>query len=123
MLLMKAEMIARLRLNNQLENVEQLAGIATAISHYGSRLAEFNVALLQFHIVGYGPMKEFHEVVALERLEHIQLASLEQRTYHLERRVLGGGTDESNHTALHSTEQRVLLRLAETMYFVDEEYR
>ena len=66
----------------------------------------------------YGSVDEFQQVVLLKRLEYIQLASRQQWTYHLERGVLGCGTYQRYYTLLYRSQQRVLLRLRETVYLV-----
>ena len=65
-------------------------------------------------------VEEFQEIILLQRLEDIELATAEQRTDDLKRRVLGGSTDEGDNTLLDGTQQGVLLRLGETMDLVDE---
>ena len=107
---------------HEFEYVEQFSGIAAAISHHGARLTQLYGAFLQVRVGVYHPLCQLHEVVLVERIEHIHLAAAEERTYDFERGVLGRGTYECHHSSLHSTEQRVLLRLREPVYFVDEEY-
>src|SRR5262249_22236979 len=46
----------------------------------------------------------------------------EQRGIYFERWVFGGGADQGDSTVLDGVQERVLLRLVEAMYFVDEEY-
>ena len=67
-------------------------------------------------------MKQSEEVVLVERLEHIHLTARQQRPYHLERWVFRRCAYQRDDSPLHRPEQRVLLRLAKTVYFVDEEY-
>ena len=74
------------------------------------------------HGVGLeGMVEQAEQVVAVERIEDIDLRATQQRTDDLERRVLGGGTYERDSALLHGAEQGVLLRLVEAMYLVDEQ--
>ena len=113
--------LCRLRLYHEFQNVQQLACIAAAISEHRSRLLQLDVQLRELGVGGNGAMQQCQQVVFLERLQHIELATREQRANHLERRVLCSGTDERDDTPLHSSQQRVLLRLRETVYLVDEQ--
>ena len=108
-------------LYHQLEDVEQLARVSPAIAKQGVGLADLDMALLELHVFGQGAMEQLQEVVFLQGLEHIELATREQGAYDLERGVLGGGSYERDVSALDSSQERVLLRLAEPMDFVDEE--
>ena len=112
-----------LRLHHQLQNVQQLTCIAAAVAQQRPRLLQLNLALRQLHILRDGPLQQLHQVGLLQRLQHVQLATRQQRTNHLKRRILRRGTNERHHTPLHSTQQRVLLRLRETVNLVDEQYR
>ena len=66
-------------------------------------------------------VKQLQEVVAVQRIEHIDLCAREQGAYHLKRRILGRRTDECHRAALHGAQQRVLLRLVEAVNLVDEQ--
>ena len=66
-------------------------------------------------------MEEGEQVVLVEALERVDLAAREERTDYLERRVFGRCSDERDGARLHGGEERVLLRLGETVYFIDEE--
>ena len=115
--------LCRLRLYHEFQNVEQLACIAAAVSEHRSRLLQLNVQLRELGVGGNGALQQGQQVVLLERLQHIELATREQRANHLERRVLRSGADERDDTPLYSSQQRVLLRLRETVYLVDEQNR
>ena len=56
-----------------------------------------------------------------ERFEAEERGPAQQRRVHLEERVLGGGADECEQTALHRRQQRVLLRLVEAVHLVEEQ--
>ena len=111
------------RFHYKLQDVEQLACVATAISENGASLLEHYLALAQFGVMGDCPLHEFHEVVVAKGLQHIELTAREQWADNLEGGVFGSGAYQSHHALLHSSEQGVLLALAETMDLVDEEYR
>ena len=67
-----------------------------------------------------GMIHELKQLGFVERLKYVDLATREERTYHLKRWVLGGRTDECDFTSFYSCQQRVLLRLGESMDFVDK---
>ena len=67
-----------------------------------------------------GAIKEFQKIILLQRLQDIELATAQQRTNHLKRRVLRGGANEGDNTLLHSPQEGVLLRLGETMDLIDK---
>ena len=69
--------------DNKLEDVEQLARVAAAVSQYRSRLLQPYVEFPQFRVIGYRTAQQLQQVVLLQRLQHIQLASGKQRPYHL----------------------------------------
>ena len=107
-------------LHHQLQNVEQLARVAATVAQQCVGLGETDVALAQFGVLGHGPVEQPEQVFFLQGLEHIELTAREQRAYHLEGGILGGGPDERHHALLHGPEQRVLLTFAEPVYLVDE---
>ena len=113
--------LAGLRLHHYLQYVEQFACIASAISHYGASLFQLDVELLQLGVSGYGTLQEFHQVVFLQWLQHIELTTGQERTDNLKRGILSGSTNEGDDASLHSPQQRILLRLGETVYLVNEE--
>ena len=114
-------LVAILRLDYKFENVEQLACVATAIAKHGAGFLQDDFPFLQLHIGLDGSVQQLQQVVLLQWLQHIELTAREQRAYHLERRILCRCPDERDDAFLNGTEERVLLRLAETMYLVDEE--
>ena len=110
-------------IDDQLEDVQQLAGVAAAVTQQGIRLVQVDMPFLQFRVLRHRPVEQRQQVVLLQRLKHIELAAGEQRPYHLERRVLRRRPDERHRPLLHGAEQRVLLRLGEAVDLVDEEDR
>ena len=113
--------IARLRLNNQLQDVQQLTRIAATESQQGVSLAQLDMTLLENHVGLDGTLQQLQQIVLLQRLQHIQLTARQQRTNHLERRILGRCTYQRHDAPFYSPEQRVLLRLRETVNLVDKQ--
>ena len=109
--------------HHQFQNVQQLPGISSRIAEHGIRLLQFDILFLQIDILGDGIVQQFEQVFLLQRLEHIELAPREQRTNDLERRILRCGSNQRHDSRLHSTQQRILLRLAETMDFINKKDR
>ena len=104
-----------------MQDIEQLTGVTTAVAHQGLGLGEAYVEFAEFLVGSDGAIEEFHEVVLLQGLKDVELATGEQRADDLKGGILRRSTDEGHDTSLHSTEQGVLLRLGETVYLVDEE--
>ena len=67
-----------------------------------------------------GTVEQFQEILLLQRLEHIELTAREQRAYHFERGILGSGTDKCDDAFLYGTQERILLRLGETVNLVNK---
>jgi len=107
--------------NHQFEDIQQLACIASRIPQHGIRLLQLDILLLQINVLFQGIVNKAEQIFLLQRLQHIELATRQQRTDDFEGRILGRSTDECHHTRLNSSQKRVLLRLAEAMDFVDEE--
>ena len=106
------------RFHHQFQDIEQFSGIATAEAEHRAGFLQLNLLLTEFHILGDGTLQESLQVVFFKRLEHIKLAAGEQRTDYLERRVLGGGTNQGDDAFLHGTEQGVLLTLGKAVNLV-----
>ena len=66
-------------------------------------------------------MQERQQVVLLQRLEHVELATRQQRADDLERGILSRGSYQRDDATLDGTKQRVLLRLREAVYLVNEQ--
>ena len=58
----------------------------------------------------------------IERLQLQHQRPRQQRRHHRERRVLRGRADQQHDPVLHGGEQRVLLRLGESVHLVDEQH-
>ena len=65
--------------------------------------------------------QQVDELLFLKRLEHINAAAREQCGDDFERWIFSGRADEANSAALDVGEESVLLRLIETMDFVNEQ--
>ncbi|EXI76543.1 MAG: hypothetical protein AW07_00491 [Candidatus Accumulibacter sp. SK-11] len=70
-----------------------------------------------------GPFEEFAHLVRRQRLQHVDRRPREQRRVEFERRILGRRTDERQQPTLDVRQEGILLRLVETMHFIDEEDR
>ena len=116
-------LIAGTRLNDKLQDVEQLACVATAIAQQGVGLLQLDIKLREFNVGCNCAVEQLQQVFLLQRFKNIQLTARQQRTYHLERWVLRRCTDKRDDAALHCSEQRILLRLAEPMDFIDKQNR
>ena len=68
-------------------------------------------------------VQQGEQIVLAQGLEHIYLTAAQQRCDNLKTRVLGSSTDQGDKSFFHSTEQTVLLRLAEAVDLVDEQDR
>ena len=77
--------------------------------------------LLENGVGSYGSVEQFQQIVFLERLEHVELTTGEQRANHLERGILGGSTNQRDNALLDSSQEGILLRLGETMNLVDKQ--
>ena len=110
------------RTHHQINDVEQLAPVATAILKEGGGLLHPDVALLEHEVLAESLVHQRAQVIVRQRLEHIHLTATEQRSDDLKRGILRRGTDKRHYAALHSREQRVLLTLAEAVNLVDKQY-
>ena len=79
-----------------------------------------NFAFSEFVIRSNGSLCQFHKVGTLERFENIYLAAGEEWSDNFERWIFGCSANKRNSTILNCTKQRILLRFAETVYFVDK---
>src|SRR4029077_5214551 len=70
-----------------------------------------------------GAAKDGHDLLALQSREHDHFRSREECRVHLERRILGGCTDENDVSGFNEWEKRVLLRFVEAVDLVDENDR
>ena len=111
----------RLGRDDQVEDVEQLSRVPTGVAHQRVGLPDLDRSLAQHHVLADRPTDERQQVFLFQRLQDIDLTTRKQRTDHLERRVLRRGPDERHHARLDGVQQRILLRLAEAVYLVDEE--
>ena len=104
----------------QFQNVEEFACVAAAVAQHCGSFAHFDVALAQFAVFVEHAVEQSQQVVVVKRIEHIYLAARKQRADNFERRVFGCRSDKGYRAVLHGSEQGVLLRFREAVYFVDE---
>ena len=69
------------------------------------------------------PGNHLLEFRCAQRLQHVHPGARQKRRVQLETRIFGRGTDKHDGALLHMRQKRILLRLIETMNFVDEKYR
>ena len=105
------------------QNIEQLARIAAREAEQRLRFAHVDPPLAQFGVGGDRTVEKPLQLGVLHRSQDVDLAAAQQRRNHLERRVFGRGAHERHDTLLDGTQQRILLRLVETVDFVDEQDR
>lgn len=80
--------------DHDVEDVEQLAGVAAREAEQGAGLVHLDLAGLQLGVGRKGPVEKRFEVRVLHRFEHIDLTAAQQRRDHLERWVFGRGADQ-----------------------------
>ncbi len=73
--------------------------------------------------VGERAVQERGDVRLPERLEHVHPGPGEQRAHDLERGILGRGAHEGERAVLQIRQERVLLRLVESMHLVQKKQR
>ena len=115
------EIIVGILTADEVENIQELAAVASCIAQKGAGLLHIDFSLRDDGVFLQDSLHQAKKVVVAEGLEGIDLATAQQGANHLERRVLGSGTDEGDDTTLDGIEQRILLRFREAMDFVDEE--
>ena len=115
--------IGRRTLHHYFEQVEQLAGIATAQGQQGVVFFEDDLFLLERGVLSQGLLHQATQGIRTQRLQHVHLAAREQGRNHLKRGVFGGGPNQRDSTVLHRAQQRILLGLAEAVNFINKQYR
>ena len=98
-----------IRVRHELEDVQQLACIASAEAQQGIGLAHLDGLLLQHDVFLQGSVHQLQQVVLPKGFQDVDGTPGEQRPDDLEGRVLRGGTNQGDYALLHGTEQRVLL--------------
>ena len=109
--------------HHDVENVEQLAGIAPREAEQRRGLLHLDLSFAQFGVLGQCAVEQFLQVGILQRLEDVDLTAAQQRGDYLERGVFRSGADQRDDPLLDGPEQRILLRLVEAVDLVDEEER
>ena len=115
------EIIVGILTADEVKDIQELAAVSSCITQQGAGLLHLDFSLRDDGVFLQDTFHQAQQVVVAKRLEGIDLATAQQGANHLERRVLGGGTDECDDTTLDGIEQRILLRFREAMDFVDEE--
>ncbi|EQD36798.1 glycine/D-amino acid oxidase, partial [mine drainage metagenome] len=73
--------------------------------------------------IGERRAQQAHQSRLLERLQHIHPRPRQQRAHHFERRILRRGADEGERTVLQIRQERVLLRLVESVHLIEKQDR
>ncbi len=115
--------VGRRALHHNFEQVEQLAGVAAAQGQQGVVFGQLHLFLAEHRVFGQRLLHQPAQGVGAQWLQHIHLAAREQRGDDLKRGVFGGGPNQRHGPVFHRAQQRVLLRLAEAVNFVDEQHR
>ena len=110
------------RLLQQVENIEQFAGIASAVTEQGLRLFHTHFATAEYFVVGKSAVKQGLQIGRFKWLQRINLRAGKQWPYYLKRRIFCRGTDQCHGAVFHGSEQAVLLAFAESVYFIDKKY-
>ena len=79
---------------NKLEDIQQLARVATGVTDEGSRFTEDDVFFFEDDIVRNGAIQKRQQVVFVQWFEYVDLTSRKERADHLERRILRRGADQ-----------------------------
>ena len=106
-----------------IDNVQQLAGVSSAETEQRPGLFDPHAPLPEHRVGSDGAIQQSLQIAVLHRLQHIDLTTRQQRRDHFERRIFGRRADQRNHALLDGAEQRILLRLVETVDFVDKQER
>ena len=104
---------------NLFKQVEQAAGIAVGQPDQARAGIFVEIQISQRPLAR--PVEQGAHLGLVERLQHIDRRPRQQGRIDLERRVFGRCTDEGEQAALDKRQKAVLLRLVETVDFIDEE--
>ena len=110
-------------IDHQFKDIEQFAGVASAVSDKSVRFLQGNIPLAKIIICGQRPVKQRFQVRPFQGFEHIDLATGKKRGNDLEGRILGGRPDKSDRSFLDGSEKGILLRFGEAMNLVDKQNR
>ena len=110
-------------LHHDFEQIEQLAGVAPRKGQQGMVLFQYHFFLLQGRVFGQGFLHEAAEGVRAQRLQYIHLAARKQGRDDFKGWILGGRANQRDGAVLYRAQQRILLRLAEPVNFINEQHR
>ena len=113
---------ARLGIDHQLKDVQELAPVSAGLAEQGLRLSYVDVSFLQNLILGDGFVEQYPEILHLQTLEDVYLASREKGSDDFERRVFRSGAYQYHGAGFDRPEKGILLRLVEAVNLVDEKY-
>ena len=86
----------------KIENVEEFAGISSGEAEKRLDGAHLYLTLREDRVAAYRHVEEPLQIRGLKRTKSVDLRAREERTDHLERGILGSGSDEGHHALLHS---------------------
>ena len=86
----------------EVEDIEELAGIAPREAEEGVGALHLHIALAEHLVGGDGAVEERAQLWLLQRFERVDLRTRQQRAYDLKRRILRGGADEGHGAIFHS---------------------
>ena len=104
----------------EFEGVVELARVAAGKAHQGLVFFNFDIETAEFFVLFQCALEQTFHIRFAEGLHDIDLAAREQGADDLEGGIFRGSAHEGDGTFFHGPQQRILLRLAEAMYFVDE---
>ncbi len=104
-----------------LDQVEQRPPVA--IGHLQKRLARLGLQRQGLAQLALGPLRQSLQIGERQAFQHQHLRAGQHSGVQFETRVLGGGTDQKDRAILHMRQEPILLRLVETVDFVDKQKR
>ena len=113
----------RSRLLKQVKDIQQLTGIPAGKPEKRRRRLHPHPMAPEHLILLQCPVEQLLQLILLHGTKRIHLRARQQRPYHLKRRILRSRAHQRHYPALHSTEQTILLRLVEAVYFINKQYR
>ena len=94
--------------------------IASAIAQKGLAFLEGDVALAEQGVARQCPMTQLQQVIPVKTFQHIDLTTREKRANHFKGGIFRCCTHKGDGSRFDSGKKRILLRLRETMDFIDE---
>ena len=115
--------IGRSGIGYQVDDVEQLPRVAAGIAEESRCFPYVDISFLQLFVGFHRTVEKMLQMRRIKGFKYVNLTAGEQRAYDFERRVFGRCSDKSYRTIFDCSQQRVLLGLVETVYFVDKQNR